>query len=60
MARVVALQEARSYVVPDDVKSVILPILRHRVALTTDLEIEGKNTDSVLLDLLAQVDAPRS
>ncbi len=60
MARVAAMQEARSYVIPDDVKSVALPVLRHRIALTTDLEIEGKNTDSVLEDLLNRVDAPRS
>ena len=60
MARVAALQDARSYVIPDDIKSVALPVLRHRIALTTDLEIEGKNTDTVLEDLLARVDAPRS
>lgn len=60
MARVAAMQEARAYVIPDDVKSVALPVLRHRIALTTDLEIEGKNTDSVLEDLLSEIDAPRS
>lgn len=60
MARVAALQQARSYVVPDDIKSVALPVLRHRIALTTDLEIEGKNTDTVLEDLLRRIDAPRS
>ncbi|MCY4129509.1 MAG: MoxR family ATPase [Gammaproteobacteria bacterium] len=60
MARVAAMQEARSYVIPDDVKSVSLPVLRHRIALTTDLEIEGKNTDTVLEDLLSEIDAPRS
>ena len=60
MARVAAMQDARSYVIPDDIKSVALPVLRHRIALTTDLEIEGKNTDTVLEDLLTRVDAPRS
>ena len=60
MARVAALQDARSYVIPDDIKSVALPVLRHRIALTTDLEVEGKNTDTVLEDLLTRVDAPRS
>ena len=60
MARVAALQEARTYVIPDDVKAVALPVLRHRIALTTDLEIEGKSTDTVIEDLLAQVEAPRS
>lgn len=60
MARVAALQEARSYVIPDDIKSVALPVLRHRIALTTDLEIEGKNTDTVIDELLSRIDAPRS
>ena len=60
MARVAALQNARPYVIPDDVKSVALPVLRHRIALTTDLEIEGQNIDRVLEDLLTRVDAPRS
>lgn len=60
MARVAALQDARSYVIPDDVKAVAIPVLRHRIALTTDLEIEGKNNDVVLEDLLTRIDAPRS
>ena len=60
MARVAALQNARPYVIPDDVKSVALPVLRHRIAVTTDLEIEGQNIDRVLEDLLTRVDAPRS
>ncbi len=60
MARVAALQEARTYVIPDDVKAIALPVLRHRIALTTDLEIEGKSTDTVIEDLLSQVEAPRS
>lgn len=58
-ARVSALLDGRDFVVPDDVKSCALPILRHRVALSAELEIEGAKTDDVLSRLLADVVAPR-
>lgn len=60
MAKVSAIQDSRGFVTPDDVKSVALPVLRHRVTLTPDLEIEGSEVDQVLTDLLARVDAPRN
>ena len=58
-ARARALAEGRGFATPDDVKSVALPVLRHRVALAPELEIEGRGVDSVLEDLLAEVEAPR-
>ena len=60
LARVSALQAGREFVIPDDVKTVALPVLRHRIALTPDLEIEGRHVDDVLADLLARTDAPRT
>jgi MoxR-like ATPase len=41
------------------VKAVALSVLRHRVAVAPELEIEGRDADSVLNELLAQVEAPR-
>ncbi|MES9877671.1 MAG: MoxR family ATPase [Candidatus Sedimenticola sp. PURPLELP] len=58
-ARANAVLEGRRFVTPDDVKAVSLPVLRHRVKLTTDLEIEGYQPDDVLADILQNVDAPR-
>ncbi len=58
-ARVCALLDGRDFVVPDDVKSCALPILRHRIALSAELEIEGAKADDVLSRLLADVTAPR-
>lgn len=58
-ARGSALLEERNFVTPDDVKNVALPILRHRIKLSADLEIEGYTPDHVLKDLLDAVDAPR-
>lgn len=58
-ARGSALLDARSYVIPDDVKMMALPVLRHRIKLSADMEIEGYRPDDVLTDLLASVKAPR-
>ena len=44
---------------PDDVKSVALPVLRHRLTLAPELELEGITTDSVLTSIVQKVEAPR-
>jgi MoxR-like ATPase len=59
-ARAHALIHGRDFVTPDDVKSMALPALRHRVTLAPELEIEGQSSDSVLAALLAKVEAPRT
>ncbi len=58
-ARAAALLAGRDYVTPDDIKTIALPALRHRVALSPELELEGHNTDFVLSTILEKVDAPR-
>lgn len=58
-ARAVALQEGRDFVSPDDVKHIALPVLRHRVALAPEMELEGYNTDHILQNILVKTEAPR-
>src|SRR5690606_39142087 len=58
-ARGRALMMGRGYVIPDDIKQVAPPVLRHRLLLSPDMEIEGVRADRLLADLLDQVDAPR-
>ncbi|MEW6645802.1 MAG: MoxR family ATPase [Pseudomonadota bacterium] len=58
-ARAQALANGNFFVTPDDVKSIAPAVLRHRVKLSADLEIEGYRPDDVLKDLLANVEAPR-
>jgi MoxR-like ATPase len=58
-ARVEAFLQQREYVTPGDIKAAALPVLRHRIHLTTDLEIEGYQPDDVLRDLLDNISAPR-
>jgi MoxR-like ATPase len=54
-----ALLQGNDFVTPDDIKTVALPVLRHRLRLTADLEIEGYRPDDVLGEVLAEVGAPR-
>lgn len=51
--------QGRNYVVPDDVKTMALPVLRHRILLKPEAEIEGLNADGIIQRLLASVDVPR-
>ncbi|SFK48801.1 MoxR family ATPase [Caulobacter sp. UNC279MFTsu5.1] len=58
-ARARAALEGRDYVIPDDVKALALPALRHRVILSPAAEIEGRKVDDVVRGLVDQVEAPR-
>ncbi|MTI51640.1 MAG: MoxR family ATPase [Alcanivorax sp.] len=58
-AKTQALLNGRDFVVPDDVKAVAAPVLRHRLRLGVDAELEGQTVESVLAQLLEQVEAPR-
>ena len=57
--RALALMSGRAYVTPDDIKRVAPACLRHRVRPAPELEIEGRDSDSLLNALLEQVAAPR-
>lgn len=59
-ARAVALINNNTFVTPDDVKSVFVAALRHRILLAAELEIEGVSEDAVLQDILRHIQAPRS
>ena len=58
-ARAHALAAGHPFVTPDDVKTVCLPVLRHRVRLSPDLEIGGQHVDEILQQLVNSVVAPR-
>jgi MoxR-like ATPase len=53
-----AATEGRDYLIPDDVKQAALPVLRHRIMLKPEAELEGYDADRVLLDVLAAVPVP--
>lgn len=58
-ARAAALLNARDFVTPDDIKQYALPVLRHRVLLSPDAQLEGRRVDELLAALLDSVEAPR-
>jgi MoxR-like ATPase len=58
-AKARALVRGNSYVTPDDVRYVVLPVLRHRVRLTPEAEIEGLTPDACLDSLTKRVAVPR-
>ncbi|MGD8593664.1 MAG: MoxR family ATPase [Gammaproteobacteria bacterium] len=59
VSRAHALIRGNAFVTPDDVKQVAKPVLRHRIRLSPDLEIEGINIDNALDQVLNEVKAPR-
>ena len=58
-ARARAALDGRDYAIPDDVKALALPALRHRVILSPVAEIEGRRADEVISALIDQVGSPR-
>jgi len=57
-ARAAALLDQRDYVVPDDVKALAPAVLRHRVRLAPELELEGVTPDQALKAILEKVEVP--
>jgi MoxR-like ATPase len=58
-ARAAAALEGRDYVVPDDVKHLLVPLLRHRMLIAPGAELEGKTAEQVVAAIVQQVAAPR-
>ncbi len=58
-ARAAAVLDGREFVIPDDVKALWKPLMRHRVVLAPSAEIDGLSTDQVLDQVLLQTAAPR-
>jgi len=58
-ARSLAAMSGRDFVLPDDIKALAVPALRHRVVLAPGAEIEGLTTEHVVKQIVEQVPAPR-
>ncbi len=58
-ARALAAMDGRDFLLPDDVKSAAIPVLRHRLVLKPETELEGFNTDTVIEQVLASIEVPR-
>lgn len=58
-ARTLAAFCGRDYAVPDDVVQIALPVLRHRVILTAEAEVEQQSVDDLLAEMIRTVEVPR-
>jgi len=57
-ARAAALLDGRDYVIPDDVKHLATAVLRHRISVAPELELEGVTADAALQAILDKTDVP--
>jgi MoxR-like ATPase len=57
--KTLAALEGRDFVTPDDVRTLAPPVLRHRIVLRAEAEIEGQTPDSAIARVLARVPVPR-
>ncbi len=60
LGQAAALLAGRAFVIPDDVKHLALPVLRHRVVVAPELELEGVTPDAALKTLIDRIEAPRA
>jgi len=58
-SRALAMLRGRDFVIPDDVKEIAPAVLRHRVTLTPEAEMEGTALEDVLSRIFEQVEVPR-
>ena len=54
-SKAVALANGRDHVTHEDIQRITLPVLRHRIGLTYDAQLDGYTADDVLLELVTQV-----
>ncbi len=59
VARAMAGMDGRDYLLPDDVKAAALPVLRHRILLKPEADLEGLTTDQVISRVINAVEVPK-
>jgi len=58
VAKATAAMDGRDFVIPDDVKAAAPPVLRHRLLLKPEADLEGITADQVIAEILAAVEVP--
>jgi MoxR-like ATPase len=58
-AKAIAAIKGRDFVTPDDIVYVAAPVLRHRIMLTPDKEMEGVTPDEVVAQIIQKIEVPR-
>jgi len=58
-SKALAAIRGRAFVTPDDVKEIAPPVLRHRILLRPEAEIEGATPDQVIAEVISGIEVPR-
>ncbi|MBS1668171.1 MAG: MoxR family ATPase [Bacteroidetes bacterium] len=58
-AKAIAAMRGRDFVIPDDIVCVVPPVLRHRIELTPEKEMDGTTADQVIMEIIQSVEIPR-
>ncbi len=58
-SKAIAAMQGRDFVTPDDILTVAIPVLRHRIILSPDKEMEGISEDDVIRQIIQGMDVPR-
>lgn len=58
-SKAIAAMQGRDFVTPEDILTVVPPVLRHRIILAPDKEMEGISEDEVIKQIIQQMDVPR-
>ena len=59
VAKAIAATEGRDFLIPDDVKVAARPVLRHRIVLKPEADLEGITTDQVVREVVSAVEVPK-
>ena len=58
-SKALAAIRGRDFATPDDVRDIALPVLRHRLALRAEAELDGSSADVVIADIIRTIEVPR-
>lgn len=58
-SKALAAIRGRDFITPDDIKEVAVPVLRHRILLTPEKEMDGTSTDTIICQLIDKAEVPR-
>lgn len=58
-SKAIAAMQGRDFVTPEDIREVVAPVLRHRIILSPDKEMEGVTEDEVIRQIIQAMDVPR-
>jgi MoxR-like ATPase len=59
VAKAIAATEDRDFLIPDDIKLAAPPVLRHRLVLKPEADLEGVTADQVVRELISSVEVPK-